>query len=219
MVHLPLIQLEEVSVLYPQSQKFVLHNLSLEIQKGEFCVITGENGSGKSTLLKLLYGGIKPYSGRCRVGDYFLHNLGRGEMGSLRRMVGIIFQDFRFIPRSVFENLALPLEIRGLSAREILRKVEKTLGRIGIPDLIDASISELSMGQKQKVAIARAVIHDPVLIVADEPTKNLDSDTSIEIVSLMNDLNTEGKTFVVASPGSGLFKRFQNVEFSLSQRG
>lgn len=215
MGNVPLIQLEEVSVLYPNSRKFVLHGLTLSIEHGEFCSITGKSGTGKSTFMKLLYGGIKPYSGKCRVGEYFLHNLGHREGRALRRKTGIIFQDFHFISKSVFENLSLPLETLRLSKDEIFQRVEKTLDRIGIKDLLDASILELSSGEKQKVAIARSIVHDPILILADDPLRNFDTDVSIEIMDLLHEINHEGKTVIVASNSSGLLKRFQNRELSL----
>ena len=175
-----------------------LADLSLKINKGEFVFIIGSTGSGKSTLIKTLYREEKPTKGEVNVGGINVSKLRNGKVYKLRRKLGIVFQDFKLLPKqTVYENVAFGLESIGLKASEIKPKVLLALDRVGLKDKTRSFPNQLSGGEQQRVCIARAIVNDPKLLICDEPTGNLDPKTSKEIVKVINDINKELGTTVI----------------------
>ena len=175
-----------------------LANGNLKISKGEFVFLIGPTASGKSTLMKLLYREEKPNKGDVFVGGINVVKLRNSKVYKLRRKIGIVFQDFKLLPKlTVSENVAYPLESYGLKGKEIKEKVIKALERVGLKDKYRCYPHELSGGEQQRVCIARAIVNEPKLIVCDEPTGNLDPDTSKEIMEVLNKINTELETTII----------------------
>ncbi len=177
----------------------VLTDITLDIQRGEFTALMGPSGSGKSTLLNLIAGIDKPDSGHLRVGGLDITAFGEGELADWRsRSVGFIFQFYNLMPvLSAYENVELPLMLTPLTRAERRERVEFTLAMVGLADRMDHRPSELSGGQQQRVAIARAVISDPLLIVADEPTGDLDRQSATDILAMLTRLNAELSTTII----------------------
>lgn len=177
-----------------------LSELSLTISKGEFVFIVGRSGAGKSTLTKLLIGEIAPTSGNVYIEGICVNKLKRREVPYLRRKIGMVFQDFRLLDnKTVYENVAFALEIIGASKRQIRRKVPEALSRVGLAAKAKNFPSELSGGEQQRVAIARAIVNNPGLIIADEPTGNLDPANSSEIINMLVEINKSGTTVLVVT--------------------
>jgi len=177
-----------------------LSDITVHVAPGEFVLLTGPTGSGKSTLLRVLFGDERPSSGRGIVNGRNLDRLDGQALASLRRELGLVFQDPRLIDRfSVVDNVALVAEIGGLSRSVASARAGQLLEMIGLADYRDAAPSVLSAGQRQKVAIARSLINQPALLLADEPTGNLDPDASAEIVDLLREINRDGTTVVIAT--------------------
>ena len=178
----------------------VFSGLTFNIDKGEMVFLTGESGSGKSTLIRLLYLEEKPSSGRIILGPFDLNNLPKKQIPMLRRHVGIVFQDFRLIPdRTAAENVALALEVVGKSRKEIRKKTEDILRLVGILRKKDLYPRQLSGGEAQRVALARAVVTEPLVILADEPTGNLDDKNSRELFELFKKINIGGSSILIAT--------------------
>ena len=185
-----------------------LQDVSLSIDKGEFVYVTGPSGAGKSTLLKLLYGAERPTSGKLLVGGADVATIGPARLPQLRRNVGIIFQDFKLLPRrTVGANVALALEVVGAPADQIRRRVPAVLNIVGLKGREDALAGELSGGEQQRVAIARAIVNDPAVLFADEPTGNLDGAMAVEVMEIRQAINLRGTTVLVATPDVGLMDR------------
>jgi cell division transport system ATP-binding protein len=177
-----------------------LDHVDLEIKKGEFVFIVGQSGAGKSTLIKLLYKEEDPTSGRVIVGGKDLIKMRRREIPYLRRKIGVVFQDFKLLPdRTVAENVAFALLVTGYSGRDPVKSVMQVLSMVGLKERQNAYPSQLSGGEQQRVAIARALVRNPDILIADEPTGNLDPDTSLEIFKLIERANMYGTTVVVAT--------------------
>jgi cell division transport system ATP-binding protein len=177
-----------------------LRDVNLYIEKGEFVFLTGPSGAGKTTLFRMVSAFDKPTSGRALVAGYDLCNLSAQELPFFRRRVGIVFQDFRLLKdRNVFENVALPLEITGEKMASTKRKVDDMLERVGLRFKAEAFPEELSGGEQQRVAIARSLVHQPGVLVADEPTGNLDPEMSRNIMDLLERVNAQGTTVFVAT--------------------
>ncbi|MBR1413758.1 MAG: cell division ATP-binding protein FtsE [Bacilli bacterium] len=175
-----------------------LANVSLTIGKGEFVFLIGSSGSGKSTLTKMLYREEKPTKGKVMVGGINVAKLRNGQVFKLRRKLGIVFQDFKLLPKlTVYENVAYGLETQGLKKKEIKPKVLKALERVGLKERIRSFPHQLSGGEQQRVCIARAIVNKPKLLICDEPTGNLDPKTSKEIVSVLDNINKEMKTTII----------------------
>ena len=174
---------------------------NLSISKGEFVFFIGPTASGKSSLLKLLYREEKPNKGSVYVGGVNVAKLRNSRVYKLRRRIGIVFQDFKLLPKlTVYENVAYPLESYGLSSSEIKEKVLNALDRVGLKEKYRSYPNQLSGGEQQRVCIARAIVNDPKLIICDEPTGNLDPDTSKEIMDVLLKINTDlGTTIVMAT--------------------
>lgn len=182
------------------SQSTALEDVNIRINPGEFVCLVGRSGAGKSTLIKLLIGEERPTRGRIFFGQYEVNKLRDKELPSLRRHIGIVFQDFRLLPtKNAFENVAFALEVAGRPQREITDLVPQILDMVGLGDKMNNFPHELSGGEKQRVAIARAMVHSPEVIIADEPTGNLDPFHSWEIVNLLQKINQLGTTLILAT--------------------
>ncbi len=188
----------------------------MELAAGEFAFLIGKSGSGKTTLLQLIYMNILPESGSITVGEFNSDIIRKNELAFLRRKIGIVFQDFKLLgDRNVFDNLAFVLEVTSTSKREIKRKVNDALTEVGLSHKRLNMPHQLSGGEKQRVAIARAILNNPIIILADEPTGNLDPETSSEILELLMKINKRGTAVLFAThnyelvkknPGAKIFK-------------
>ena len=198
------VELQGISVTYP-SGHIALGDVSLTIQRGEFAFLVGPSGAGKSTLIGLLVRDVLPTAGEVHVAGFAVHRLSGGDVPKLRRRVGVIFQDFRLLPRrTVRENVAFALEVTGAEPERIATATERALRIVGLARLADRYPSELSGGEQQRTAIARAIVGDPELLIADEPTGNLDPLISWEIMELLMDINRLGVTVLVATHDSDI---------------
>jgi len=188
-----------VSLIYPNSTR-ALSDVNLHVAKGEFVFITGASGSGKSSLLQLVYRDCEPTEGSVVVAGQDVAAMDRSRVPYLRRRIGIVFQDFRLLPQlNVRENVGYALDVVGASRREKSRKVPVALELVGLGHKSDVHPHELSGGEQQRVSIARALVNAPPLLLADEPTGNLDPETSWEIVQLLGNISDRGTTVVVAT--------------------
>ncbi len=186
---------------------FALRHLTLDIEKGEFVFLTGASGAGKSTLLKLLLLQERPTEGHLVVAGRNLSRLSTSEVQAYRRSVGFVFQDFKLIAtKTVFENVAFALRVLGVPVDQQRRRTYQVLKWVGLQHRLQAYPPELSGGEQQRVAIARALVSEPQLILADEPTGNLDPDLSLEIMKLFRDINTGGTTVLVATHNPELIR-------------
>jgi len=202
-----LIETHHLSKLYNRGV-YALRDLSLTIDKGEFMFLTGPSGAGKSTLLRLLLREELPSEGQLKVSGRDLKALGPSEVQSYRRTVGFVFQDFRLVPRfTVFQNVAFVMRVLGVAVSVQQRKTFQVLKWVGLQHRMNAHPEELSGGEQQRIAIARALVNDPQLVLADEPTGNLDPDLSLEIMNLFREINARGTTVVVATHDRELIRR------------
>jgi cell division transport system ATP-binding protein len=202
-----LIESYHLSKLYRRGV-YALRDLSLTINKGEFVFLTGPSGAGKSTLLRLLLCAEQPSEGDLRVGGRDLSLLTPSQVQTYRRTVGFVFQDFRLVPRfTVFQNVAFVMRVLGMPLQTQQRKTFQVLKWVGLQHRMNANPEELSGGEQQRIAIARALVNDPQLILADEPTGNLDPDLSLEIMNLFREINARGTTVVVATHDRELIRR------------
>jgi cell division transport system ATP-binding protein len=201
------IETRQLSKLYTRGV-YALRDLSLTIDKGEFLFLTGPSGAGKSTFLRLLLREELPSEGELKVLGRNLADLNAAQVQTYRRAVGFVFQDFRLIPRlSVFQNVAFVMRVLGVPAAVQQRKTFQVLKWVGLQHRMNALPEELSGGEQQRVAIARALVNDPQLVLADEPTGNLDPDLSLEIMNLFREINARGTTVVVATHDRELIRR------------
>jgi cell division transport system ATP-binding protein len=198
---------------YPKGA--ALKNVSLHIAKGEFVFLTGHSGAGKSTVLKLLYGELRPTSGDIRVSGFSIGELSQEDLPRLRRRLGIVFQDFRLLEdRTAEENVAFALEVTGARPDMIAPKVMRVLTQVGLAAKAQAYPQELSGGEQQRVAIARALVNDPTILVADEPTGNLDERATRGVFQLIREINAGGTAVVMATHDLDLVKQttYRTVE-------
>jgi cell division transport system ATP-binding protein len=194
-----MIQLHNVFLSY-QKEVTALSNINLKVAKGEFVFLTGISGAGKSTLLKLFYGALKPDRGQVLIDGQNIIRLHAAQIPMLRRKVGVVFQDFKLLPnRTVLENVALTLEVLGWGKKDIGKKVYHILKQMGLEHKINSTPLRLSGGEQQRVALARALVNDPKVILADEPTGNLDDESKSMILNILKEANIRGTTVVVAS--------------------
>jgi cell division transport system ATP-binding protein len=197
--HRPVLVFEDVHKAY-RADAPVLKGLSLEIQRGEFVFITGPSGAGKSTLLRLLYAAEPVDSGRILFLGREIGRLSRDSVPFLRRNIGIVFQDFKLVPNwSVLENVALPLEVLGVNTKLTRQRVGDALERVGLDGRGSEMAATLSGGEQQRVAIARAIVGEPALLLADEPTGNLDPQLAVDILGLFEDIHETGVTVLFAT--------------------
>jgi cell division transport system ATP-binding protein len=202
-----LIETHHLSKLYSRGV-YALRDLSLTIDKGEFLFLTGPSGAGKSTFLRLLLREDLPSEGELKVAGRNLRDLAASQVQSYRRTVGFVFQDFRLIPRfTVFQNVAFVMRVLGVAAAVQQRKTFQVLKWVGLQHRMNAFPEELSGGEQQRIAIARALVNDPQLVLADEPTGNLDPDLSLEIMNLFREINARGTTVIVATHDRELIRR------------
>lgn len=175
-------------------------DINLEIDKGEFVFLTGPSGAGKTTLFRLISAYDRATSGAIQVAGYDLNEINERQIPFFRRRIGVIYQDFRLLKsRTVFENVAMPLEIRGERPRFVERRVREILDQVALLDKLDAHPEHLSGGEQQRVSIARALIHQPGVLIADEPTGNLDPELAKDIMRLLNRVNEQGTTVFIAT--------------------
>lgn len=194
-----MISLQGVSKVYPNGT-VALDEVDIEIQKGEFVFVVGPSGAGKSTVIKLLLHEELPSKGNVYINEYCVNELSRKELPYLRRSMGVVFQDFRLLPnKTVYENVAFAMEIVGESKRKMRRTIPSILSMVGLAHKARVKPNELSGGEQQRVALARALVNNPPLLVADEPTGNLDPQTASEIMDLLDQINRRGTTVVVAT--------------------
>ena len=204
-----MIRMSDVSMVYDNGTRAV-HKATLRIDEGEFVFLTGSSGSGKSTLIKLLTGEIRPTSGRIVVNNYNIGNIKKREIPYLRRTLGVVFQDFRLIgDKSVYENVAFAMRAIGVRNRAIRKRVRYVLDLVGLTDKMDVRPQELSGGEQQRVAIARALVNNPRLIIADEPTGNLDPARSLELMTLFEKINELGTTMLIVTHEKELVDKFE----------
>jgi cell division transport system ATP-binding protein len=212
-----LIEAHHLSKLYSRGV-YALRDLSLTIDKGEFLFLTGPSGAGKSTLLRLLLREELPSEGDLKVAGRNLQLLSPSQIQSYRRTVGFVFQDFRLIPRfTVFQNVAFVMKVLGLDVAVQQRKTFQVLKWVGLQHRMNAHPEELSGGEQQRIAIARALVNEPHLVLADEPTGNLDPDLSLEIMNLFREINARGTTVVVATHDRDLIRRVGRRTLTLDQ--
>ena len=180
-----------------------INNLSIQIKDGEFVYVVGPSGAGKSTFIKMMYREEKATKGRIRIGKYDLMKIRDRQIPFLRRYVGVVFQDFKLLQnKTVYENVAYAMEVIEKSPREIKRRVEDVLELVNLKHRMNNFPNELSGGEQQRVAIARAIVNTPGILIADEPTGNLDPETSMEIMDILERINEQGTTIVMATHNS-----------------
>lgn len=203
-----MIKLIEVYKEYPRSG-LALKNVSLHVRKGEFAFLTGPSGAGKSTILRLVHMAERPTQGEVRVSGFSSQRVRRRDIPRLRRRVGMVFQDFRLLrSRTSAENLAFALEVTGGKRSEIKPKVQRLLAQVGLAARASAYPDELSGGEQQRIAIARALIHDPVVLLADEPTGNLDERAARGVLELIREINSLGTAVLMATHDLELVRKF-----------
>ena len=203
-----MIEFTDVVKTYEQGNN-ALNGVTMQIEDGEFCFLVGPSGSGKSTIIKLITGELRPTSGSVHVNGYSLEHIRKREIPYLRRTVGVVFQDFRLIPNmTVYENVAFAMRVIGAREREIKERVPYVLDLVGMADKARRHPTELSGGEQQRLAIARALVNNPSTIIADEPTGNLDPARSLEIMSLLQEINNLGTTLLVVTHEMDLVDRF-----------
>jgi cell division transport system ATP-binding protein len=212
-----MIRFENVALRYGTGPE-ILHDLNFTLAPGSFHFLTGPSGAGKSTMMQLLYLGLRPTRGKISMFGQDLHRLDRERIMPLRRQVGVVFQDFRLLDHlSVLDNVALPLRISERDEKEIKNNVSELLNWVGLGDHIHSKPPILSGGQKQRVAIARAVITRPRLLLADEPTGNLDDAIGTRLMHLFDELNRMGTTLVVATHNEHLVQQFGHPQLHLTR--
>ena len=205
-----MIEFNNVTKSYVEGNE-ALKGVTLQVEDGEFAFLVGPSGSGKSTIIKLITGEIKPTSGTVHVNGYSLERIRKREIPYLRRTVGVVFQDFRLIEKkTVYENVAFAMRAIGAREREIRARVPYILELVGLENKSRRHPNELSGGEQQRLAIARALVNNPSTIIADEPTGNLDPVMSFEIMSLLQEINNLGTTMLVVTHAKELVEQFGN---------
>ncbi|HEY4743070.1 MAG TPA: cell division ATP-binding protein FtsE [Desulfuromonadaceae bacterium] len=212
-----MIQLHNVSVNY-QKDATALNGINLRIDKGEFVFLTGPSGAGKTTLLRLLYGAQAPTRGQVLVDGQNISRMTPAQIPLLRRSIGVVFQDFKLLAsRTVFENVAITLEVLGWGRADIGKKVMHTLKQMGMESKINLIPQRLSGGEQQRVALARALVNDPKILLADEPTGNLDDANKNQILNIFKEANVRGTTVVVATHDRRLIEHGHKRLITLSK--
>lgn len=205
-----MIEFKNVSKVYPNGTR-ALNKVNISIEKGEFVFIVGASGAGKSTFLKLIMKEEEPSSGSITVGDTNITHMKRRKVPYLRRTMGIVFQDFRLIDKmTVFDNVAFAMRVIGARPKAVKKRVNYILGLVGLKEKAQCRPAELSGGEQQRVSLARALVNNPSLIIADEPTGNIDPEMSFEIIELLNEINKQGTTIIVVTHEHELVHKFKN---------
>ena len=212
-----MIEFSNVTKSYSVGTK-ALRGVSMQIEDGEFVFLVGPSGSGKSTIIKLITGELKPTSGSVHVNGYSLERIRRREIPMLRRTIGVVFQDFRLIENmTVYDNVAFAMRVIGASTAEIRSRVPYVLNLVGLEHKSRRHPGELSGGEQQRLAIARALVNNPSTIIADEPTGNLDPARSLEIMTLLQEINRLGTTVLVVTHEQNLVDHFVNRVITIDE--
>ncbi|BCA79383.1 cell division ATP-binding protein FtsE [Desulfuromonas sp. AOP6] len=212
-----MLQLFNISKSY-QKDSAALEDVNFKVGKGEFVYITGPSGAGKSTLLKLLYGAEKPSRGQILINGQNFTRMGAAKIPYMRRRIGIVFQDFKLLnTRTIFENVAFPLEVQGKKRFEVSKKVYLALKHVGLEHKLQRRPLELSGGEQQRVAIARALVIDPLILIADEPTGNLDPEATQAIMTLFKGANARGSTVIIATHDREMIRQFPRRVIALDR--
>jgi cell division transport system ATP-binding protein len=197
------------NVTFGYNNQPLFSDLNLSMEYGEFIFLIGKSGSGKSTLLQMIYMNLFPQIGSVQVDSYNSSTIKKKELPYLRRKLGIIFQDFKLLPdRNIYNNLAFILDVTGISRHEIKKRISNALTAVGLSHKQNNMPGELSGGEQQRIAIARAIINEPTLILADEPTGNLDPETSAEILDILKKINSRGTSVIFATHNYELVRKF-----------
>lgn len=204
----PILTLKDVTIY--QENNAVLKDIDLDVNRGDFIYIIGKTGTGKSSLMKTLYGDLKLQKGEGEFVEYNLAKLKERDIPYLRRKIGIVFQDFKLLPdRSVHNNLRFVLKATGWKDKEEMDvKINEVLDKVGMKHSLNKMPHQLSGGEQQRIAVARALLNDPEVILADEPTGNLDPQTSVEVIQLLREINQQGKTIIMATHDYALIMKF-----------
>ncbi|WP_366182797.1 ATP-binding cassette domain-containing protein [Flavobacterium ovatum] len=204
----PILSLKNATIY--QEDKTILSNVNLEVNRGEFLYIIGKTGTGKSSLMKTLYADLPLTEGEGHIVDFDLVGLKDNDIPYLRRKIGIVFQDFKLLPdRSIKENMIFVLKATGWTIKEEMdRKIDEVLDKVGMKQYVNKMPHQISGGEQQRVAIARALLNDPELILADEPTGNLDPQTSTEVLEVLRKINENGKTIIMATHDYALLMKY-----------
>ena len=212
-----MIEFIDVVKSYPEGNH-ALRGVSMQIEDGEFCYLVGPSGSGKSTIIKMITGEIRPTSGSVHVNGYSLERIRKSEIPYMRRTVGVVFQDFRLIAnKTVYDNVAFAMRAIGARDREIRERVPYVLELVGLDSKATRHPNELSGGEQQRLAIARALVNNPSTIIADEPTGNLDPELAMEIMSLLQEINNLGTTTLVVTHELELVDRFHKRVIAIDE--
>ena len=212
-----MIEFTDVVKSYDQGNN-ALNGVTMQIEDGEFCFLVGPSGSGKSTIIKLITGELKPTAGTVHVNGYSLERIRKREIPYLRRTVGVVYQDFRLNNKmTVYENVAFAMRVIGSKEKEIRERVPYVLDLVGLSDKEKRHPSELSGGEQQRLAIARALVNNPSMIIADEPTGNLDPQMTFEIMSLLEEINNLGTTMLVVTHAQNLVESFNKRVISINE--
>ena len=213
-----MIRFKNVTKVYSGQDRPALDSINIEVKKGEFVFLVGLSGSGKSTFLRLVLREERPTTGEIHVAGKDLNTLPNHKVPEFRRQIGTVFQDFRLLPnKTIAENVAFTLHVLGFSQKEIDPKVPETLELVGLEDKADRFPGEISGGEQQRVAIARAYVSRPQILIADEPTGNLDPATSVGIMKLLDRINREGTTVIMATHDSGIVDQMRKRVIELSE--
>ncbi len=204
-----LITLNHVSKIYPNGSEGV-KDISLQIDKGEFVFFVGSSGSGKSTMIKLLLKELDPTEGTITINNTVTNQISRGQISKLRRNLGVVFQDFRLLPnKTVYENVAFAMQVIEAPSKQIRRNVPAVLSLVGLAKKAKSYPNQLSGGEQQRTALARAIVNNPPILIADEPTGNLDPETAWDIMTLLEDINKRGTTIVMATHAKDIVDAMQ----------
>lgn len=212
-----MIEFKNVNKVY-NNHTFALSNINLNIEKGEFVFLVGPSGAGKSTFIKTLLKEVEPTSGNVIVNDIDITKLKRKEVPYYRRKIGVVFQDFRLIPTlNVYENVAFAMRVVGTPLKDMRKKIPIVLSLVGLSNKYKSFPTELSGGEQQRIALARAIINNPSILIADEPTGNLDPDTSMEIMDILNDINHAGTTILMATHAKDIVNKMRKRVIALEK--